>query len=103
MGLVLLSRPDGKLHVWWLDAGHSNAVLIQTPAGADILVDDRAETAGIKFNDADLIGIPLRVVLGPKNLKQGKVELKVRKTGEMILPEISELIPQILKILDKLE
>ncbi len=39
LGLVLVSRPDGKLHVWWLDAGHSNAVLIQTPAGADILVD----------------------------------------------------------------
>ncbi len=37
--LLFLSRPDGKLHVWWLDAGHSNAVLIQTPAGADILVD----------------------------------------------------------------
>ena len=39
LGLLLLSRPDGKLHIWWLDAGHSNAVLIQTPAGADILVD----------------------------------------------------------------
>lgn len=37
--LVFISRPDGKLHVWWLDAGHSNAVLIQTPDGADILVD----------------------------------------------------------------
>ncbi|MBI1279289.1 MAG: DUF4131 domain-containing protein [Anaerolineaceae bacterium] len=37
--LLLLSRPDGKLHVWWLDVGHSNAVLIQTPAGANILVD----------------------------------------------------------------
>ena len=36
VALVLLSRPDGKLHVWWLDAGHSNAVLIQTPSGADI-------------------------------------------------------------------
>lgn len=39
LALLLLSRPDGKLHVWWLDAGHSNAVLIQTPAGASILVD----------------------------------------------------------------
>lgn len=37
--LLVLSRPDGKLHVWWLDAGHSNAILIQTPAGAHILVD----------------------------------------------------------------
>jgi len=70
--------------------------------GVDILVDDRQETAGVKFNDADLIGIPLRVVLGPKNLKQGKVELKVRKTGEMVTVDIPELPSQILKVLDKL-
>lgn len=37
--LLLLSRPDGLLHIWWLDVGHSNAVLIQTPSGAHILVD----------------------------------------------------------------
>ncbi|MEZ4667375.1 MAG: ComEC/Rec2 family competence protein [Anaerolineae bacterium] len=36
---LFISRPDGKLHIWWLDVGHSNAVLIQTPAGAHILVD----------------------------------------------------------------
>jgi competence protein ComEC len=39
MLMIQLSRPDGKLHVWWLDVGHSNAVLIQTPSGAQILVD----------------------------------------------------------------
>ena len=66
------------------------------------MVDDRAETAGVKFNDADLIGFSLRVVLGPKNLKQGKVELKVRKTGEMSLADIPQLTSQILKVLDKL-
>jgi len=67
------------------------------------LIDDRSESAGVKFNDADLIGIPLRVVLGPKNLKQGKVELKVRKTGEISLTDIPDLISQILKVLDKLD
>ncbi|OIO38919.1 MAG: proline--tRNA ligase [Candidatus Omnitrophica bacterium CG1_02_49_16] len=71
--------------------------------GVDILIDDRSESAGVKFNDADLIGIPLRVVLGPKNLKQGKVELKVRKTGEISLTDIPDLISQILKVLDKLD
>lgn len=70
--------------------------------GADILVDDRAESAGVKFNDADLIGIPLRVVLGPKNLKNGKVELKIRKTGEMSLVDRPALTSEILKILDKI-
>jgi competence protein ComEC len=39
MGMVALSRPDGHLHVWFLDVGHSNAVLVQTPGGAQILVD----------------------------------------------------------------
>ncbi|MCA0452467.1 MAG: ComEC/Rec2 family competence protein [Chloroflexi bacterium] len=39
MAMLWFSRPDGLLHVWWLDAGHSNAVLIQTPGGAHILVD----------------------------------------------------------------
>jgi len=49
-----------------------------TAAGVDVLVDDRDARAGVKFNDADLIGIPLRVVLGPKSLKQGNLEVKWR-------------------------
>ena len=70
--------------------------------GADILVDDRPDTAGVKFNDADLIGIPLRIILGPKNLKAGKVELKARKTGEQALVDIPKLIPEVLRFLDNL-
>jgi prolyl-tRNA synthetase len=51
--------------------------------GVDVLFDDRDERAGVKFNDADLIGIPLRVTVGPKRLAEGKVEVKIRKTGEV--------------------
>ncbi len=69
----------------------------------DVLVDDRNETAGVKFNDADLIGIPLRVILGPKNLAKGQVEIKVRKTGEITLVTEKDLILHILKTLDKLD
>jgi prolyl-tRNA synthetase len=47
-------------------------------AGADVLVDDRAERPGVKFKDADLIGIPLRLTIGGKGLKEGIVELKAR-------------------------
>ncbi|NLE39169.1 MAG: proline--tRNA ligase, partial [Pirellulaceae bacterium] len=47
-------------------------------AGVDVLLDDRDARAGVKFNDADLIGIPLRVVLGPRGLKEGKLEIKWR-------------------------
>ena len=47
-------------------------------AGVDVLLDDRKARPGFKFKDADLIGIPLRVVVGGKGLKEGKVELKWR-------------------------
>ncbi|HXS18107.1 MAG TPA: His/Gly/Thr/Pro-type tRNA ligase C-terminal domain-containing protein, partial [Polyangiaceae bacterium] len=46
--------------------------------GVDVLVDDRNERPGSKFKDADLIGIPLRVTVGERGLKQGQVELKPR-------------------------
>lgn len=55
--------------------------------GIEVLYDDRDETPGVKFKDADLIGIPLRVTLGEKNLKNGLLEVKKRKTGETILIE----------------
>ena len=51
--------------------------------GVDVLLDDRDLRAGVKFKDADLMGIPLRVVVGPKGLKDGKIELKLRDGGEM--------------------
>ncbi len=50
-------------------------------AGVDTLLDDRAETPGVKFNDADLIGFPLRVVVGRGYLKDGTLELQVRRNG----------------------
>lgn len=47
-------------------------------AGVEVLLDDRDARAGVKFNDADLIGIPLRIVIGPRGLKQGQLEVKWR-------------------------
>ena len=51
-------------------------------AGIDVLLDDREERAGVKFKDADLIGIPLRIVAGKKS-SEGMVEYKLRKNGEL--------------------
>jgi prolyl-tRNA synthetase len=48
-----------------------------------VLLDDRDERAGVKFKDADLIGIPHRLIIGEKNLKEGMVELKERKSGSV--------------------
>ena len=57
----------------------------------EVLLDDREETPGVKFKDADLIGIPLRLTLGEKNLKKGLVEIKKRRTGEIILVKKEEV------------
>ncbi len=53
-----------------------------TSRGIETLLDDRNERAGVKFNDAELIGIPLRLTVGARSLKNGIIEAKIRKTGE---------------------
>ena len=50
--------------------------------GIDVLLDDRDERPGVKFNDADLIGIPFRLTVGPRGLKEGEVELARRGTRQ---------------------
>jgi len=64
-------------------------------AGVEVLLDDRDERPGFKFKDADLIGIPLRIVVGSKNLAQGNVELKDRKTGEVALLPVAEAVERV--------
>jgi len=59
-------------------------------AGADVLLDDRDERAGFKFKDADLIGIPLRVTVGARGLKDGALELQERKGGERTMLPVAE-------------
>ena len=61
----------------------------------EVIFDDRDERAGVKFNDADLIGIPLRVVVGQKNLAQKNVELKIRKTGENKIVKIDKVVDEV--------
>jgi prolyl-tRNA synthetase len=56
-------------------------------AGVEVLFDDRTESPGIKFNDADLLGIPLRITVSPRTLKENSVEVKWRAEKEAkILP-----------------
>jgi prolyl-tRNA synthetase len=59
-------------------------------AGIEVLLDDRNERPGVKFNDADLLGIPWRVVVGEKNLVAGKVEAKRRSEKENQLLDLKE-------------
>jgi len=63
-----------------------------TEAGMEPLYDDRAESAGVKFNDADLIGLPLRVTVSERALKQGGVEFKRRDGGEPWIVPVEEVV-----------
>src|SRR5271157_10284 len=76
-------------------------------AGVEVLFDDRTESAGVKFNDADLIGLPLRLTVGERNLKQGKVELKHRTDEQgIVLPleeAVGRVIAEILELEEKLK
>ncbi len=71
--------------------------------GLDVLIDDRDERAGIKFKDADLIGVPYRIIISEKNLANGNVELKARRDCKdairLFNPE--EVVSELLKIFKK--
>ncbi len=69
-------------------------------SGVDALLDDRDERAGVKFKDADLIGIPISVIIGQNALSQNKVEIKVRSSRETILSEKEGLLATIKQILE---
>ncbi|MFA5145429.1 MAG: proline--tRNA ligase [Candidatus Omnitrophota bacterium] len=60
-------------------------------AGIDVLLDDRDERAGVKFKDADLLGIPLQVIIGRQSQKDNNLELKIRRSQEKIIKPRSEI------------
>jgi prolyl-tRNA synthetase len=63
--------------------------------GVEVLYDDRLETAGVKFNDADLIGLPLRAVVSRRSLKNGGIELKLRSQKESHIIPLTKAVPAI--------
>ena len=67
--------------------------------GLEVILDDRDERAGVKFKDADLIGIPVRITIGPKALQENKVEVKKRWEKEVELVEIDKVKERVLKII----
>jgi prolyl-tRNA synthetase len=82
-----------------LPTAMNDATLIETAdrvtraleaAGVDVLVDDRDERPGVKFKDADLVGIPVRVTVGPRALKKGCVEIKPRNATEATEVPVAE-------------
>ncbi len=116
---VAESHHDERGLIWPLPAAPFMVYLMQVPgrtmdtlaageniyktlreAGISVLFDDREERAGVKFNDADLIGLPVRLTVGERSLADGMVELKLRDAPDgsqqpldQILPAIQDLLP----------
>jgi prolyl-tRNA synthetase len=70
--------------------------------GFDPIIDDRDARGGVKFNDADLVGYPVQVVVGKKSLAEGKVEIKNRKTGERVSVVPGEVVAEVRKVLESI-
>ncbi len=79
----------GSLYRWFLEAG------------VDAAIDDRNERPGFKFNDADLIGYPLQIIIGSKSLAEGMVEIKVRATGEKTKLKVAEVQDWVINFKEK--
>ena len=71
--------------------------------GIDAIIDDRPERPGVKFKDCDLIGIPIRVTIGERNLKDGYVEIKLRKEKESQRVRKEEVIERVLNYAHELK
>lgn len=69
-------------------------------AGIDLLYDDRDQPAGSKFATADLVGIPYQLILGPRGLKSGEVEIKHRKSGERETLPLSEAVARLRALIE---
>jgi prolyl-tRNA synthetase len=68
--------------------------------GIDVLFDDRDVSPGVKFNDADLLGMPIQLIIGEKNLTNGNIELKNRQTGERTIIPIASAVKEMKAILE---
>lgn len=72
-------------------------------ARIEVLFDDRSESAGVKFNDADLLGFPLRITVAEKSLSQGQIEFKIRRESEKTTVPLEDALPHTLHTLLRLE
>jgi prolyl-tRNA synthetase len=73
-----------------------------TAAGIEVLYDDRPERAGVKFNDADLIGNPIRLSVGARTLANGQAELRLRADAESTFVPLDEVLPTVQRLIAEL-
>ena len=70
-------------------------------AGVEVLYDDRTESAGVKFNDADLLGLPVRLVVSARNLRQDEVELKRRSESQVTMVPRGQVVSEVKELLEE--
>jgi prolyl-tRNA synthetase len=99
-----------EVSLMWIGAAEDNAAISTadslyselTGAGIEVLYDDRAERAGVKFNDADLIGNPIRVSVSPRTLERGEAEVKLRAASDAFFVPLTEVLPTVRQHLDEM-
>ncbi len=101
---IIFPLPMAPFQVILLNLGTQDAAMTKaaetlysrlTAAGVEVLFDDREERPGSKFKDADLLGIPYRLTVGKAFTREGKVELRWRRSGEIQLLETEEVVPML--------
>ena len=105
-GLVWpISVAPYQVHLVAAEAGEKAEGLYEAlrSAGVEVLYDDRRESLGARFKDADLIGAPLRLTLTPRSMQRGGVEVKVRSNAESHIVSIDEVVPVVQSKLADLE
>ena len=119
---VVEQRHDAKGIIWPLSIAPYHVSLIEIPApddarpkevaerlyrelddvGVEVLYDDRDERPGVKFNDADLIGIPLRVAVSARNLANDQIEIKLRRQKDAVFVPLDQAVAEIVRMLAEL-
>ena len=107
MGDVVLTITPFEVEVLPVNASHGESMEIAGTVyealkekGVDTILDDRDERPGVKFKDCDLIGVPLRVTIGERALKEGNVEIKMRTRKEPDLVRKEEIVGRVMKYVE---
>jgi prolyl-tRNA synthetase len=72
-------------------------------AGIEVLYDDRDESPGVKFNDADLIGLPVRLTVSERALGQGGAEMKLRREQEKVIVPLDETVARLQSVIQSMQ
>ncbi|HYF11896.1 MAG TPA: His/Gly/Thr/Pro-type tRNA ligase C-terminal domain-containing protein, partial [Actinomycetota bacterium] len=92
--VIVANRDDEQV------VSHADRIYVDLRArGVDVVIDDREQAAGVKFNDADLIGYPVQVVVGKRGVQAGTLDLKLRATGERSSAPLEHAVDAVVDLL----